>query len=274
MRRLERRLKLWVWGHRRTFEAGRRLRLFGRYLLRRPHEPDFAVFAGFPDRTGLFLDVGANAGQSALSFRIFNRRCPILSIEPLALNERDLRVVRRLIRGFDYMICAAGDKDSETTLYVPASKRTPITPEASLRREVAEACYWISQNFESPPKDDFEILRVPIQVRRLDALALSPDFIKIDVEGCELSVVRGLARTISRHQPLMLVEAPEKLDEILGLEALEGYRPFVFLPETGKLAAYASQATTNVVLLPEGVHSPDMGRGRIRTSVLSGEQAG
>src|SRR5436190_1293665 len=203
-KRLERRLKLWVWGHRRILEAYRRLRLFGRYLMRRPHEPDFA-----------------------------------------------------------FLVCAAGEKDGNATLYVPVYKGTPVAPEASLRREVAQACYWISKNFESPPGDDFEIHRVPVQVRRLDALALSPDFIKIDVEGFELSVVRGLAMTIRRHQPLMLVEVPENLDEMLGLEALTGYRPFVFLPESGGLAAYTGQATTNVVLLPEGVHSSDMGRAGI-----------
>jgi hypothetical protein len=35
-----------------------------RYALRRPHEPDFNYFAG--DRFGLFLDIGANIGTSAM----------------------------------------------------------------------------------------------------------------------------------------------------------------------------------------------------------------
>lgn len=81
-----------------------------RFLLRKPHDPDFAAFAKFPDRPGLFLDIGANIGQSALAFRVFNRRAPILSIEANASHEAELRLVRALLRGFDYMICAAGER--------------------------------------------------------------------------------------------------------------------------------------------------------------------
>jgi len=52
-----------------------------------PHEPDFAFFERFSDESGLFLDVGANAGMSAVSFRIFNKCAPILSLEPNPIHE-------------------------------------------------------------------------------------------------------------------------------------------------------------------------------------------
>lgn len=40
----------------------------------------------------------------------------------------------------------------------------------------------------------------------LDAFTLTPDFIKIDVEGYEPKVLRGAADTIARSRPVMLIE--------------------------------------------------------------------
>src|SRR3712207_2603537 len=88
--------------HRRPYILGRRAVLVGRYWLRQPHERDFEAFALFPDREGLFLDVGANSGISAVSFRAFNRHSPIVSVEPNPLNEPDLRIVSRLLNDFKY----------------------------------------------------------------------------------------------------------------------------------------------------------------------------
>ena len=47
-----------------------------RYLLKRPHDPEYGVFALFPQSDAVFLDVGANSGMSALSFRIQQKRAP------------------------------------------------------------------------------------------------------------------------------------------------------------------------------------------------------
>ena len=71
------------------YRLARRPYAAARYALRRPHDPDYGAFALFPDRRGLFLDVGANAGMSALSFRVFRRELwdelrPLIGPETLA----------------------------------------------------------------------------------------------------------------------------------------------------------------------------------------------
>lgn len=47
-------------------------------------------------------------------------------------------------------------------------------------------------------------LRVPCKT--LDSFGLSPDFIKIDVENYELKVLVGAAETISRSNPMIVIE--------------------------------------------------------------------
>src|SRR5579863_8884391 len=105
-----------------------------RFLLRRPHDFDYAAFGLFPQSDGLFLDIGANAGMSAMSFRIYQRRARILSIEPNPYHEADLRWTRRVVRRMEYGIWAAGAAPGEAELFIPVYRGVPITAEASLSR--------------------------------------------------------------------------------------------------------------------------------------------
>ncbi len=45
-----------------------------------------------------------------------------------------------------------------------------------------------------------------VRMMPLDDYKLSPDFIKIDVEGCELKVLKGATRTIKKYRPKMIIE--------------------------------------------------------------------
>lgn len=48
-----------------------------------------------------------------------------------------------------------------------------------------------------------------VEMMDLDAMVLSPHFIKIDAEGHELRVLKGAVKTIERSHPIMLVEINE-----------------------------------------------------------------
>ena len=46
------------------------------------HDPDFLIFDGLKETHGLFLDIGANRGNSALSVLNRTRAMRVLSLEP------------------------------------------------------------------------------------------------------------------------------------------------------------------------------------------------
>jgi FkbM family methyltransferase len=221
----------------RLYALARRSRIVARYLARRPHEPDFAFFRRYAGTDGLFLDVGGNSGQSALSFRTFQRSSPILSVEPNPFHRGDLDVVKRLIKGFDYMICAAGEENGSLTLHVPVQRGIPLTGEASLR--------------PLTPEPGTEIAEETVPVRRLDELELAPRFVKIDVEGFELPVLRGLAGTIERHRPIILVETSRTFADLLDVVGRWGYQPYVYDAAADTLQPYAGTGQ-NVFLMPNG----------------------
>jgi len=221
-----------------------------RYAARIPHERDFAYFAELPDRGGLFLDVGANAGTSAMSFRLYNKRSPILSIEPNPAHERDLRLVKRIVPRFDYLLCGAGEHNARLTLHVPVYRGVAVSGEATLvADDLSLAGSWFLRDLPEARAEDFHVREIDVEVRRLDDLGLAPDYVKIDVEGAELSVLKGLDETIRRCRPIMLIEAsavPAIGEHLRGL----GYDVFGLASSGRRLEPYRAGSFVNVFCLP------------------------
>lgn len=226
-----------------------------RFLLRHPHDYDYAAFGLFPPSDGLFLDVGANAGMSSMSFRIYQRRARIFAIEPNPYHEPDLRWTQRVVGRMSYGIFAAGDTPAAHSFFVPIFRGVPITAEASLSREFVEDSPSLKRQLgagmHSP---DFQIVERRVEVRRLDDLHLAPAFVKVDVQGFEQPALTGMAQTLERYGPPVLVEAPQ--EDTLALMASLGYAPYVYDHPGRRLTALADQEVTNVLFardLPAGV---------------------
>ena len=244
--------------HPRAHTAVRRGALIARHVARHPHEPDFAAFALFGKRDGIFLDVGANTGISALSFRAFDRQTPILSVEPNPFNERDLQLAGRLARRFRYVLKAAGDQHGELTLYTPIVAGVPLTPEASLSLEhlLAREPELLAELGLSPGARPLEVAETTVPVVPLDELAIQPAFVKIDVQGWEPAVVRGLAATLDRHRPVIMVETGHHLASVDALLAPMDYQPYVYDPAHHRLVDRGTRAALNIFYIPEVEDKP------------------
>jgi FkbM family methyltransferase len=226
----------------RLYPAVRRIWQISRYVLRRPvtHGGDFAGLGRLVDTDGLFLDVGASSGTSAMSFRVFNRRSPILSIEPNRVLEPELRFLKRIVRRFDYLIAAAGDRHDTVSIYVPWYKGVPLTAYSSANREdlVSEGSGlrdWLGERVASR---HLRIQEVTSPMFPLDDLELSPAAIKIDVEGSELHVLRGLSGTLERTHPILLIERSRDFDEIRRLLHDRGYSAYCYRPDSETFVSF------------------------------------
>jgi FkbM family methyltransferase len=243
------RLKLLLAHLPRTYVWAHRSRTWLRFWRGRPNEPDFAAFAHFPDRKGMFLDVGANIGQSAMSFRCFDRVTPILSIEANPDLEGDLRLVKRLVRNFDYRMCAASDRPGVVTLHIPLYGGLALTGEASVGASSPGDTFWMRQQRAAAPAAGVAVRTAEVRSIRLDDLHLVPAFVKIDVEGFELPVLRGLAATLAAHRPIILVERSggRELPDFL---AALGYQPFVYLTREDRFRPDDGTPSQNLFFLP------------------------
>jgi len=194
--------RLGVW---QRIESWRLERRFRRGFI---HEPDFNPFRRFEGNRGLFVDVGANIGQSALSFRVVNKTSPILSFEPNPEMEFGLRTVKKLLgAGFDYRMHGLGERTETKTLYAPFVNGTPLSQFATFRPEGLEATPERRRMFkEITGVDGFDVVKQSLHLVRFDELELAPEFVKIDVEGTEIDVLAGMEETLSRCRPLIMTE--------------------------------------------------------------------
>jgi FkbM family methyltransferase len=233
----------------RVYVAARRAHLLTRYLLRQPHEADFRAFKDF-DRVGMFLDVGANSGASALSFHVFRPDCPILSIEPSAGHMADLLLVKKLVGNMRYICAAAGEVPGVLELHVPYYNGIPMSVFASLDEKAVAPTDWnIRHLLETKHADAslLEVRREQTPVIRLDDLNLEPAFVKVDVQGFELQVLRGLESTIRKLRPILLVEINGS-SELLGYLRSLDYRSYEY--SDGSLADSSRLTAQNLFMLP------------------------
>jgi FkbM family methyltransferase len=131
---------------------------------------------------------------------------------------------------------ALSDRNGDATLNVPSIGNVALTGWASLGEPGLEKA------------DRIDSVAVPC--RRLDSLGLEElpvDFIKIDVEGHELAVLRGGATCISRWRPWFIIEAWERQQgEILHLFEQWQYETFSLSNALG-----IHVASQNLVLRPK-----------------------
>jgi Methyltransferase FkbM domain len=168
---------------------------------------------------------------------MFNCRNRILSIEPNATLEKELRFLKRIVRGFD---CHRGGLHD-----------------------------WLGDRMGRPK---FEVREVTAEVFPLHDLDLSPAFIKIDVERSELPVLRGLAGALERCRPILLDERSGDFDAIQHLLKASGHSAYDHQADVGRFVPFASHGPVRTCSSCVPTRSPrrrraiegPSGRGRFR----------
>jgi FkbM family methyltransferase len=198
----------------------------GRLGFMLPLELEFHAFRILPSTDRLFLDIGANDGISARSFRLFNKTTPILSIEANPCHEPALKRTKDALALFDYELIAAGERRGELVLHTPVFRGIALTAYAAMDRNEAEK----RLNKDMPSSvNRLRFIETVVPVIPIDELALMPDFVKIDVEGFEVEVLRGMVATIERCMPVFMIEFHRGnaagIADVLGSF---GYRSYIF----------------------------------------------
>ena len=236
-----------------AFQVQRNVRLYmlarhhvGRMRPFLPHEPDFAAFRLLPRRGGSFLDIGANDGISALSFRVFDKDTPIISIEPNPYHSKALEGVKKRIKRFEYRLVGAGEQNGSVRLFTPIYKGYPLTSYSSLDPEVSRKTLERTMPIRDAWREAF-FSETVVPIKRLDDFGFDPDFIKIDVEGFEDGVLRGLVKTLAERLPSVMVEHnPVSFQQVSELLRRFEYQAFIYDQGQRKLSPYTGQTTLNV----------------------------
>jgi FkbM family methyltransferase len=196
-----------------TLAAGLAARMPEQLLVRlislayRRYEPEINRLDEVCGRGGTMIDIGGWYGP--WTRRLRHRAAQSVVIEPTPLHE----VLRRTLPSrVEVIAAAASDGCGEAELWVPAAD-AGVRGVSSLHRRGIHG----------------ESIKVPLV--RLDDLGLSDvRFIKIDVDGHEVQVLRGAEEVITRDQPRLLIEVEQRIQpvtDVIDQMRSYGYRGWV-----------------------------------------------
>jgi FkbM family methyltransferase len=133
---------------------------------------------------GLAFDIGAHVGDRTASF--LRLGAAVVAIEPQPRIFRALRLIHGRHPRAMLLNTAAGAAPGEVELHVNSANPTVSTASPDLIAAAHKAELWRNETWDR---------RIRVPVTTLDALIAThgrPDFVKIDVEGYEADVLRGL----------------------------------------------------------------------------------
>lgn len=224
-----------------------------------PHDKSYWVFKILSGNasSGLFLDVGANNGISALSFRRINKAFKIVSIEPNPYFRDKLERLKKRLTNFEFLPIGVSDQASSLDFYTPVYH--------GLRIYTATSCNlnYLRQNVTDLGLvvDKVKFEKTTCRVQTIDSLGLEPTIIKFDTEGHEFEGILGAMQTLESYHPHILLEyAPptvlgEKAAKLNTLIDDLGYRKFKYQFATNRITPWLdehylpSTGNRNIVLI-------------------------
>jgi FkbM family methyltransferase len=203
----------------RRYQRYPRLMFLWRRVQRVNYEPEMELLDVLCDRQQTSVDVGAKLGM--YTFRLLRHSSEVVAFEPIPLLAQMLERVfaRRRVRIIN---SALSDQGGRTTMRVPYGSNG----EVKFGRSTIESTNPLSHD------DVARVEEIDVELKTLDQCNLTGvGFIKVDVEGHELAVLRGARVTLERDRPTLLVEAndhhhPGAVAQLLDLLTPQGYQAF------------------------------------------------
>lgn len=146
-------------------------------LALRPHFPKW----------GVFVDIGANAGNHSIFAALHLKPNQIIPVEPNPVAYSTLLtdiILNKVSHLFDLRFLGVGAADKRNGGYAMSEPEKNLGAAKML-----------------PGEGDIEVMSGDEMLE-----GVKPDLIKIDVEGMELEVLKGLSKTITTHKPAILIE--------------------------------------------------------------------
>ena len=172
-----------------------------------PHDKDYLglklIFRRY-DNLNSFLDIGANVGASSLSFIKMGFYNKMYLFEPnFHLYKNYLKKIKKNHHNLFIYNCALGSKNKSLTFFLPYIGKIFIHYFSSFNKK-----YIINSCSNTFPNKKIILKKKIVEVKKFDDLKIKDviDFIKLDSEGYDLEIIKGLKKTISKFKPTLLIE--------------------------------------------------------------------
>lgn len=207
---------------------------------REHHQSLLNLYRPLVPSNGLVFDVGAHAGDRTHCFRKLGAR--VISVEPQYVFATFLKMDNLLCPRVTVLTNVVSEVNGPMTLQVNSQNPTVSTLSSAFIQAANErGNEWQGQTWDRS---------IPVYSVTLDFLITTygvPDFIKIDVEGAELAVLRGLTHAVPAISfEFTLIQRELAFDCIRQCEAL-GLRQFNI--SLGEAHTFVFDSWTNAAAL-------------------------
>lgn len=149
------------------------------------------------------VDVGGHFGVFSYEMARHIEDGRVITLEPIEEDAAMIEAAATSLRlPITVLHCAASDHDGTAEIHIPALRGAAKTALSTLESR-------------SQTGDHLETRSIP--TRTLDHILADVDrpvsFLKIDVEGHELAVLRGATRVLTEHRPNILIEINDDLGD-------------------------------------------------------------
>jgi len=151
-----------------------------------------------------FLDIGANVGASTLSFIKMGFYNKMYLFEPnFNLYKNYLKKIKKKHHNLKIYNYALGSKNKSLIFFLPYIEKIFIHYFSSFDKK-----YIINSCSNTFPNKKIILKKKIVKVKKFDDLKIKDviDFIKLDSEGYDLEIIKGLKKTINKFKPVLLIE--------------------------------------------------------------------
>ncbi|MFN3147739.1 MAG: FkbM family methyltransferase [Paracoccaceae bacterium] len=194
---------------------------------------------------GTVVELGGHIGYLAMIFAdAVGQGGRVIVFEPGSVNLDYTRANLGPLSQVTLEELAVADFEGRTTFYSEdlSGQNSSLVGDYSVGQNVAENAHVQVNRTE-------ETVTVTTLDAYCSAHGIAPDFIKIDIEGAELSALKGAERTLAEHRPALMVEVTEHVSEVLSFLDGLGYR--LETPEGETVHPDTDELIFNVFALPK-----------------------
>lgn len=206
------------------------------------NEKDFLRLFDIIQDDGIVLDIGANIGVMTAHFAKRLKKTKVFSFEPIPYN---IKTIKRIVKFFKFNNVrvyeyALSDYDGSIDMILPI---IDSAKKQGLSHVVTDSDNETGEFFRVPVRKLDNINELVLSDRKITA-------IKIDVEGHELSVLKGAVELIKKNLPVIYCELwpGDQRKEMFDFMKSLSYSPKVI--QNNILADFDNQHTQNFFFVP------------------------
>ena len=193
------------------------------------------------------MDVGASDGI-ATKFFIKNLKInKIICFEP---DKNYVNILKKLsYKNIIIKPYAIGDKNKELNVFFPEYNIL------GKKFKIVTYCFYDKLSLSNQISLDFKfrnnikIIKEKIKIKKFKKINFSLDLIKIDVNGFEYSVIKGLNQIIKKDKPALIIETGRDIIKIKNFLKKYSYDQFIYLEKSNTFESAAGKYALNSYFL-------------------------